>query len=650
VNRKERRQSRAQDRHSGAAGPGSPAVPASDAAMLYAQAANALQSGRLPEAETLFQEVLRVEPGHADAHNWLGVLCGQKGDGRKSLEYLRNAVALKPASADFANNLGITELKLGDLDAAERSFEKALVLNPRLAQAHYNLGLVFQKRREEARAIACFENAIKLVPNYLDAHLALGSVLSDGGKHDEAIGQYRQLIEIAPKSREARFNLITALKTARRYDEAAAEARHVLVGNANSAAAHDSLALFLWSIGRNDEAEAEVRHALALDPKYADAHNTLGTVLTTLGRYEEAIASFEAALGIRPDCPDAITGLTNLSTTFSTPPMAKRIETSLRAADRPPEQRAMLHFALGKIYDDLGDYPLAFEHYRAGNELVVPESAFNAERWNDYVDRLIAVFTPAFFGRRKTFASQSRRPVFIFGMPRSGTTLVEQIIISHPEAAAGGELMAIPDIVKELQKRIGTGTQYPECALEMTEDVARVLVANYLAVLDDVNPDSGRVTDKLPLNFMQLGLLALLFPEATFLHCRRDPLDTCMSCYFAKFGRHLEFSFSLKDLGAYYRGYRRLMAHWRKVLPVKVLDVDYEDLIENQAAVSRRIVAHCGLPWDDRCLDFHKTERPVHTSSAWQVRLPLYKTAVKRWQRYEQFLGPLRAALEGMDS
>ena len=210
-------------------------------------------------------------------------------------------------------------------------------------------------------------------------------------------------------------------------------------------------------------------------------------------------------------------------------------------------------------------------------------------------------------------------------------------------------LETISNQVVALPERLG-GPRYPECAAALDPDTARDLAREYLAVLDAVNPHAARVTDKMPMNFQNLGLIALMFPSAAFVHCRRDPVDVCLSCYFAKFGRFLDFSYSLENLGAFYRGYWRLMSHWRRVLPVQMLEVDYEETVADQEGVSRRLIAHCGLEWDDRCLQFHKTERAVRTASVWQVRQPIYKTSVERWRRYERHLGPLIAALGETDS
>ena len=556
----------------------------------------------------MFRQGLNLDPNNPDALNVLGILCQQEGQTKEAVQYLRRAVELRPNTADFVNNLGIVELEQGDLEAAASAFAKALTLNPQLAAAHHNLGLVRQKRHEFEPAAACFRQAIALAPNHVNAHLNLSNALSDMGRHGEAVAQLRKLIEIAPISREAHFNLAVALTKA----------------------------------GRFEEAERESRRVLDIDPRFAPAHENLGALLSTLGRFDEAVAAYEAALAIQPDYPEAILGLTRASKVHSTATVAQQIE-SLLAVDRPAKERALLHFALGKIYDDLGDYTRAFENYRIGNELGRPEAWFKAADWNAYIDRMISVMTPAFFAERKSFANPSHRPIFIFGMPRSGTTLVEQIIASHPNVAAAGEIDAIYDLIEELPARLGI--RNPECIAAIDEALARQMAKKYLSALSAVDEAAARVTDKLPVNFLNLGLIALLFPNATFIHCRRDPMDTCLSCYFATFDRRSDYSYDLQSLGAYYRGYWRLMAHWRRALPVTMLEIDYEGMVADQETTTRRIIAHCGLDWDDRCLAFHKTERPVLTASAWQVRQPLYKSAVKRWQRYEAFLHPLHAAL-----
>lgn len=638
MNRKERRHQQTLGRRAGAPGP-------DPAAAAFAQAGAAFQAGRLAESETLLRQTLRFEPDHADAHHWLGVVLGQKGDSRGALQHLRKAASLKPGSADYLNNLGIAELDQGNLDAARRSFEQAVKLNPRLAAAHHNLGLVFKKGGEWDAAIACFERAIALVPNYVNAHLNLGNALQDSGRIDEAIAHFRRLTAIAPNSREAYLNLAGALRAAQRLDEAVAAAQKAVALDPAFIEAGNLLAGLYWSLDRGGEAEAETRRILSREPGNLEALNRLGKILIIRGRFDEATTIFQSALAIEPDEPEANFGITHASKAYSTPEMADRVE-QLLAANTGNEQRSVLHFTLGKIYDDMGDYDRAFVNYRGANDLAVPDAWFDAKIWTAFVDRMIAVFTPEFFAGHKGFGSSSPRPVFIVGMPRSGTTLTEQIIASHPLVAAGGEMTAIPRLADKLPDRLGVQEKFPECAADITREQTQEAAAAYLGELDKIDAAADRVTDKMPMNFQNLGLIALLFPNATYIHCRRDPIDTCLSCYFQRFGYHLDFSLSFENLAAYYRGYLRLMDHWRRVLPVKMLEVDYEETIADQEGMSRRLIAHCGLEWDDRCLQFHKTDRAVKTASVWQVRQPIYKTSVERWRRYERHLGPLIRALE----
>ncbi len=643
MNRKDRREAQARERRAGA--PGGTPSPGTEAAALFARDGAALQAGRFAEAESLFRQVVRIDPRHAEAHNWLGVACGQQGRNGDALEHFAKAAVLRPGSADFASNLGLAQLNAGDLDAARRAFETALRLNPKLAAAHHNLGLVFQRRREFDRAIASFREAIALVPNYVNAHLNLGNALMDAERLQEAIDPLRRLVALAPRAPEPHFNLARALKSAKQFAEAAAEARTVIVLDGKNIEARLLLVQCLFRLDRYDEADTEARRILALDSRCIEAHNSRGTILVTLGKFDEAIACFEAALAVDPNDAEAVYGLTQASKVFSTPEMAARIE-SLLAENPPQEQKSFLHFALGKICDDAGDYPRAFANYRRGNDLAVPEAWFDPKIWTEYVDRMIATFTPAFFAAHAGIGSDSTRPIFIFGMPRSGTTLTEQIIASHPDVAPGGELGTVARLVADLPERLGSGRRFPECAADLDDAIAEELASKYLEELERFDTQGRRVTDKMPMNFQNLGLMALMFPKATYIHCRRNALDTCLSCYFAKFGQHLDFSYSLENLAVYYRGYARLMSHWRNVLPVRMLEVDYEDTIADQEGVSRRLIAHCGLEWEDRCLAFYKTERAVRTASVWQVRQPIYKTSVRRWKRYEAFIGPLSEALE----
>jgi hypothetical protein len=312
--------------------------------------------------------------------------------------------------------------------------------------------------------------------------------------------------------------------------------------------------------------------------------------------------------------------------------------------DKP---RADLHFALGKLYDDCREYDAAFAHFREGNALVRRGYSYDPAEFEHQVDRLISVYTREFFTGRRHYGTDSDQPVFIFGMPRSGTTLVEQILASHPEVHGAGELTYFNEAVSEPRHGLWTAETYPERLLELGAGEVRFLGEAYLQRLRRDAATAPRITDKMPQNFLCLGFIALLFPRAHYIHCRRDARATCLSVYFSYFAGVHPYAYDLSELGRYYRQYLRLMEHWRAVLPVRILDVEYEKLVGHPETESRRLIAHVDLPWDDRCLAFAETERPVRTRSLWQIRQPIYAESLEKWRNYERHLQPLLEALAG---
>ena len=310
-----------------------------------------------------------------------------------------------------------------------------------------------------------------------------------------------------------------------------------------------------------------------------------------------------------------------------------------------------LHFTLAGVFDRLGCIDEAFAHYREGNNERLRHfqqagTPFDPQRHWKLIDDLIATFDPDFFARFRPFGLDTELPVFILGMPRSGTTLVEQILCSHPKVFGAGELRDIPELVALLPDRLYTPEKYPACLSRLDGPALRTQAIGQLQRLVQRGGTAFRVTDKQPRNRLHVGMIRTLFPQARIIHCVRDPLDTCLSCYQQHFDA-LNFTSTLEDLGFYYRQYQRLMAHWRKVLPSPMFEVRYEDLVADLEGVSRQLVAFCGLEWDEHCLAFHENRRAVQTASALQVRRPIYRTSVGRWKRYEAHLQPLIEALGG---
>ena len=431
------------------------------------------------------------------------------------------------------------------------------------------------------------------------------------------------------------------------------------------------------------EAVDAYHQALRIKPHSIPANVNLATALVLLGQYDAALRSYQQALHLDPQCRNAVLGMAHVYERQGKVQQAldliqpyldagdlgadaamifaalcrplKRCDEAVTLLERilspggprlDDGQRTTLHFRLGRLYDGSGDFDAAFRHCAQGNALKARQWPFDPQSHHCYIDDMIAAFSPGFMAAAPRAAHGSRRPVFIVGMPRSGTTLVEQILASHPRVFGAGELDEISHIAAGLPALCGVATPYPRCVASLTASACEQSARRYLDYLQGISPpDTDYVTDKMPANFLHLGLIRLLFPEAPIIHCLRDPMDTCLSCYFQNFGPGLSFSYNLEHLGVYYREYLRLMDHWRDVLHLPMLEVRYEDLVADQERVSRNIVDFCGLEWDERCLRFYEAPRLAATASYDQVRQPLYKGSVGRWRHYSDHLSSLARAI-----
>ena len=441
----------------------------------------------------------------------------------------------------------------------------------------------------------------------------LGHALAQLGKLDAAIVEYRRAVELKPDYAGAFCNWGAALCGLDRFHEAEAKFRRAAAVNSGFAGAYHNLAVILKETGRVDEAAHAERRAIRLAPRNTSYYEHLATV-RPFAAGDGYIAALEDIAG---DCA------------------------SLNAAER-----IHLHFALARAYEDTGQFDAAFAQLLAGNRLKRQHTGYDEAATLARMQRTREVFSAEFLASRQGAGEPSPLPVFIVGMPRSGTTLIEQILASHPEVFGAGELTTFDCAAGAVIKALPGAPPFPDMAAAMSGEDFRRLGACYLARLKERAPSASRIVDKMPGNFLFAGLIHLALPNATIIHAVRDPLDTCVSCFSILFGDQ-SFTYDLAELGRYYRHYRALMAHWRAVLPPhRFIDVQYEELVGDLESVARRIVAYCGLAWDARCLDFHRTERAVRTASASQVRRPIYRSSLGRWRRYQKFLQPLIAELD----
>jgi len=567
---------------------------------------------------------------------------------------LRALVTAEPDNADAWCFLGIALGRQEKLDEAVNSFDQARRLRPDFADAHANLGITLVRQRHIDAAVVHLRDALALKPDHLFALNSLGNALAEQGRLEEAIATLRHALELQPAFAEAYINLGVLLKEQGKYDESVACYRQALSLRPNAVEALVNLGICLREQGRISEAVACHKQALDFQPNRAEAHANLAAALVDQGDVEQALVHYQEALRLRPDCAQAYYGLGELVVAghhHFTDAQREYIQALVGREDMPLRDRISLHFMLASLSDREDAHAEAVTHYSAGNELrrrffERRGHAYDAKRHELQIDELIGAFTPAYFQEVRRFGLESELPVFIVGMPRSGTSLVEQILASHPQVFGAGELLDMSRIAEALPGEAGDAAVSATRLARVTPEAAMSLASKYLGRLTQLGGGASRVIDKFPENYLHLGVIFTLFPSARVIHCRRSALDVCWSCHTQNFVG-LAFTASLQDLGHYYRQYTRLMAHWRSAVPRPMFEVDYEELVRDPGDVSRKLVDFCGLEWDERCLSFHAKRRVVRTASKLQVRQPVYTHAVGRWRPYEAYLGPLIDSLRG---
>ena len=637
-------------------------------------------AGDLKGAIELLSRATTIVDGVALYHCNLCEMRRQAGDLTGALNSGRRAVSIAPDMAQARNNLGIVFFELGEFDDAIAQYQHAVQLAPGYSEAFSNLGNALRAIKAYDAALAAYERSLSLQPDFVDGLNNLGTTLRDLGRWEEAEAAYRRALALSPDNPNVLSNLALALKEREDFEGAAEllskaleadpdnvqsltylalvklDLKQVLTAEdlarrALALAPDDPRALNALGLARYEQQDSGAalglfQRAIALSPDLADAHNNLGNVWKEQGRLAEAREAYERAIALDPGETAYSLNLSDAKTYADGDSHLAAMRASMEAGDGLSRTgRMRLSFALAKAYDDLGRYDEAFACLEEGGRLKRQANGYDEAATLGAFDRIRTTFDTRLMARKS--AVRSALPVFIIGMPRSGTTLVEQILASHPAVYGGGELGDVDRLVGELPGAVGQSRfQYPEDATFLTTADLEKLGKAYA---DGQRARAGRAeraTDKMPANFLFLGLIHMALPNARVIHVMRDPRDTCLSCYSKLFSMEQGFSYDLAELGRYYRKYTELMAHWRAVLPPGVmLEVRYEDVIADLEGSARAMVTHCGLEWDDACLRFHETARPIRTASASQVHRPIYQGAKGRWRNYESHLAPLSAAL-----
>ena len=613
--------------------------------MIFDRAMRHHNAGELAQAQKLYRRILKAEPNHPAVLNLAGVAAFQAGNEKAAIEYLSKAIAVAPDYADAHYNFGNVLSQLGRLADGAESYRAALRLEPKHGDACNNLAAVLRDLGRPEEALASYRKLLALGVNSPETHHSIGLLLSGLGQLEEALASFQRAVAGRPNYPEAYNNMALALQDLDRMAEAVSCYGQAIAADPAYAKAHYNLGNALRVGGQLEAAAASYGRALAADPGYTLAYNNLGLAQQELGQIEAAKDSFRRAIACDGDFALARANLAALSDDDGDDGNIAEMERLIGKPDLTAGDAIQLRFALGRANDREGAADRGFDHIVTGNRLKRETLAYDIAATRQNIDRLIETFDGAFFARHGTAGNASALPIFILGMPRTGTTLVEQILASYPQVHGAGELHELGAIAATLPARTGAKQPYPACLGEAEAGLWAELGTDYVDAVSRRAPGKDRVCDKMPDNFLRIGLIHLMLPNATIIHCRRDAMDTCYSCFSLLFTEGQSFTYDMTELGLHYREYDRLMCHWHALLPGRILDVQYEDVVADLEGSARRFVAHCGLQWDDRCLDFHKTERTVRTASLTQVRQPIYTSSIGRWRRHQQRLGPLIDAL-----
>ena len=513
--------------------------------------------------------------------------------------------------------------------------------NPDLAEAFYLLGICYINEERYFDAASYLSQAIELLPDIAENHSMLALCYSNMGKQEVAIQQYQKALELDENNIAALSGLGHMyyrqgnLKMAKQLYCKAVEKKPSLPEN------QIKLALIYSEMGNMNTAVKHAKKAIHLSPKCANTIGIVGRVYLAGGEIKEAVKYFRKALDVDPANGVAYYDLVSLEKIRDKDnPLLKKMENNLKKG-MPSFNRVAMHFALGKAYNDCKQWDKAIQNFDKGNRLIL--TSYDRKQEEKFVKGVKKIFTPAFFTKYKGIGNSSMLPVFVVGMPRSGSTLIDQVISSHSNVHSVGESKALSSVVLSLIEK-NNYQEFPECMKTISSDFIQTIANQYIEIITEDSGEVARIVNKMLFNFYYLGLIAIMYPNAKIIHSMRNPLDTCLSIYFTNFvsnGTEDEWGSSLENIGFYYRQYHAVMKHWCEVLPIDILDIQYEDTVENFEEQARKIIDFCDLPWEPQCLEFYKSKRSVHTASVSQVRQPIYKSSVSRWPPYAKYLGPL---------
>ena len=640
----------------------------------------AFQAGNSARAIELINQAIEIQPAEALFHSNLAEMSRREGKIDTAIKHGEQAVRLDPSMASAHSNLGIAYYDAKNFSQAQHCQEKALALQPNMTQALNNMGSIDRANKNLPGAIGWYRKAIAGSPDYLESLSNLGAVLVEDDRADEAFPILEKALVLAPNYPEAICNMGLARLKQEQLEQAISLLQRSLQLKPGYPEALIGLGQAFHDQDNLVEAESMLKQAIAQAPDKLEAYCKLGAVYTEQGETEQAESAYQTVLSKEAEMVDALTGLGNLrleqgkineaeallvrAIEIKPDDLGARFHLTQTKKVKPGDQnlaaleiiaadvnhlsndkKISLHFALGKAYDDIAEYDKAFPHFIEGAGIKRAKLNYDPNADEARMSRIIKVVDRGFFQRLHGGGNKSSVPIFVLGMPRSGTTLTEQIIASHPDVYGAGELHDLMEIVQLPAK--GQAVQpYPENLVRLDKNDLTKFALEYVSRISRRAPSAKHITDKMPANYMAMGLIPLMLPNAKIIHVKRNPVDTCLSCFTRLFNRHQDATYDLAELGRHYVNYERLLQHWKQVLPSgSFIEVQYEDIVADMEGQARRLIDYCGLEWNDACLEFHKNTRSIRTASVTQVRQPIYNSSVERWRHYDKYLGPLLNAL-----
>jgi tetratricopeptide (TPR) repeat protein len=634
------------------------------------------QSNQTELAIKLIADAIAINPTEALFHSNRGEMCRilKRLDG--AIDHGNQAIKLNPNSAAALSNLGIAYYDQQNFSEAEKCQLQALRVDPQCLPALNNLGSISRDRKDKDKALEYYRNVVAIDPNHIESINNLGAVLVEQEQFDEAVVTLLRAIRLNPNYAEAHCNIAFAFISQEKFDHALTALTKAILLQPDYADAYIALAKVQQELNQSDNSERSIKRALELEPNNADAHALLGTISTESNRLDIAKTSFEKAfeldqenkraliglgtlkmqtgdieeaesyfnkvLDIKPDDIKARISITQARKTIAGEDNFLHLEKKIPELEVMPSSKAMaLHFALGKCYDDLKMDAKAFPHFLKGCAIKRSKISYNADTQDKNMQKISDFFTKDKLESLTGAGNNSPVPIFILGMPRSGTTLTEQIISSHPSVYGAGEL---PHLLKLANTPINDESNigFPDSMKNLSNQHLTSLGNQYIKQLTQQSPNTKHITDKMPANFLCVGLIHLMLPNAKIIHIRRNPVDTCLSEFSKLFTQGQSHSYDLAELGRYYCSYDKLMKHWHSVIPSdNFIEIQYENLVADSEQKSRELINFIGLEWDNVCLNFQDNKRAVRTASIAQVREPIYQSSVAKWKRYEDHLGPL---------